>query len=64
MKISAKKIEILMARNKLSHNDLADRSGIRRQNLTIIKQRGSCTPRLAMKIADGLDVDVTEIMED
>ncbi len=64
MKISAKKIEILMARKNLAHKDLADRSGISRQNLTVIKQRGNCTPRLAMKIADGLDVDVTEIMEE
>ena len=62
MKISADRIEILLARKKLTLSELAERSGISRQNISTIKLRGTCAPRTAARIADGLGVDVTEIL--
>lgn len=35
-----------------------------RQNLSIIKRRGSCSPMTAVKIAAALGVDVTEIIQE
>lgn len=63
MKISATKIEILMAKKKISVSELAERSGMARQNVSVVKGRGTCNPLTAQKLADGLGVDVTEIME-
>lgn len=63
MKISATKIELLMAKKKISVSELAERSGMARQNVSVVKNRGTCMPKTAQKLADGLGVDVTEIME-
>ena len=63
MRISKEKFELLLARNDLSMRELAERSGISRQNISTIKLRGTCTPKTAARLANGLNVDVTEIME-
>lgn len=62
MKVDAKKIELLMAEKGLLSKDVAERSGMSRQNFSTVKLRGSCTPVNAGKIAKALGVDVTEIL--
>lgn len=62
MKISKEKFELLLARKSLSICELAERSGISRQNISTIKLRGTCTPKTAARLANGLNVDVAEII--
>lgn len=57
-------LEIMAARRGLRVGQLADKAGLNRQNLSIIKRRGTCTALTAIKIADALGVDVTEIIEE
>lgn len=57
-------LEILAARNGLNLGQLAEKAGLYRQNLSTIKRRGTCTAMTAIKIADALGVDVTEIVEE
>lgn len=56
-------LEIIAARKGLKLSQLADRAGLCRQNLSMIKKRGTCTALTACKIAAALGVDVTEIIE-
>ena len=66
MKISKNKIDMIMASKGLTAVEVANRSGISRQNFSTIKLRGTCTAPTAFKIANGLGVDPGEIiiMED
>lgn len=57
-------IEIMAARKGLRLGQLADKAGLCRQNLSVIKNRGTCTALTACKIAAALGVDVTEIIEE
>lgn len=56
-------LEIIAARKGLKLSQLADKAGLCRQNLSIIKKRGTCTALTACKIAVALGVDVAEIIE-
>lgn len=58
MKISKQQIELLMAMQNLSAGQLAERSGINRQNISTIKTRGTCTTTTAAKLAKGLGCSV------
>lgn len=57
-------LEIMAARRGLRLGQLADKAGLNRQNMSIVKKRGTCTAMTAIKIADALGVDVTEIVEE
>lgn len=57
-------LEIMAARRSLRLGQLADKAGLNRQNMSIVKKRGTCTAMTAIKIADALGVDVTEIIEE
>lgn len=57
-------LEIMAARRGLRLVQLADKAGLNRQNMSIVKKRGTCTAMTAIKIADALGVDVTEIIEE
>ncbi len=57
-------LEIMAARKGMKLDQLADKAGMCRQNLSTIKQRGTCTALTACKIAAALGVDVTEIIEE
>lgn len=63
MKISRHKFELLLAEKELSIIRLAELSGISRQNVSTIKQRGTCNPATAAKLARGLGVPVVELVE-
>lgn len=63
MKISKRKIELLLAEKGINLTVLAERSGMSRQNISTIRGRGTCTPCSAAKLAKGLGVPVAEIIE-
>lgn len=63
MKLKAN-LEIMAARKGMKMGQLADKAGLCRQNLSTIKNRGTCTAVTACKIAAALGVDVTEIIEE
>ena len=57
-------LEIMAARKGMKLSQLADKAGLCRQNLSTIKNRGTCTAMTACKIAAALGVDVTEIVDE
>ena len=63
MNINVAKIEIILAERGMTQKALADACGVSRQNINIILRRGTCEPKTAGKLAAGLGVLVTDIME-
>ena len=63
MRVSREKIEYIMAAKGWTSAETAEKSGISRQNFSTIKLRGTCAPVTAGKLARGLGVSVTEIIE-
>lgn len=63
MNINVIKIEILLAERVMTKKDLADACGVSRQNISTIIRRGTCEPKTAGKLAAGLGVPVTDILE-
>lgn len=64
MNISAQKIETMLAERCMTKSALAALSGISRQNISTVVRRGTCEPKTAGKLAAGLSVDVTDILEE
>lgn len=63
MEINNKKFEIALARSGLTIAQAAERAGISRQRFSMILNQKNVTPQAVGKIAKGLGVDVTEIIE-
>lgn len=64
MEIDVRKIKIIMARRKMSNKALAERMGISQQNIGDWFRKKTVLPETAGKIAEALEVDVTEILAD
>lgn len=64
MTISATKINLLKAEQRLTNSALAERSGISRQSISTILMRGTCNPITAGKLARGLGVSVADIIKE
>ena len=64
MEIDVRKIKIIMARRKMSNKALAERMGISQQNIGVWFRKKTGLPETAGKIAEALEVDVTEILAD
>lgn len=64
MRISKQNILIAMANAETNITKLAERIGMKPQNLSTILSRGSCRPETAKKIAAGLGIDVQEIIKE
>ena len=64
MKIDTNKVLLILAKNELTKAALAERSGVSRQNISIILGRGTCEPATAGKLANGLGVPVAEIVKE
>lgn len=62
MKIDKQKIQVIMAKNGLTVAALAERIGVSRQNLSTITNRGSCNPQTAVKICNGLECTIDDII--
>lgn len=63
MKINDVKFDIALANSGLTIGQAAERAGISRQRYATILNQKRVTPRAAGKIAKGVGVDVTEIIE-
>lgn len=63
MKIDNAKFEIALARSGLTIGQAAERAGVSRQRFSMILNQKRVTPQSAGKIARGVGVDVTEIIE-
>lgn len=63
MKISKEKIELILAKKNLKVVEAAKIMGMTRQIFSTIKNRGTCTPATAAKIANRLGVEVEELIE-
>lgn len=64
MKLSREKINIEMARKKMSVNALAKAYGVSRARINVILNQREVSVVSAGRLADALGVDVTEIIED
>lgn len=62
MKLNIATILRVMAEQGLSKTELANRSGVSRQQISTIVCRGTCSPITAGKLAVGLGVPVADIM--
>lgn len=63
MKISREKINIYMARKKMTVQDLAKAYGVSRNRINVLLNQREVSTVSAGKLADALNVDVTEIIE-
>lgn len=54
----------ILACNGMKLSQLADKAGLCRQNLSAIKNRGTCSALTAVKIATALGVEVTDIVDE
>lgn len=63
MQLNIHRIQIVLAEQGRTWAQLADASGLSRQNVSTVVHRGTCTPRTAGKLAAGLAVPVEEIVQ-
>lgn len=63
MRLSREKVNIAMARKKMTVIQLADSYGVSRARMNVILNSQVITPICAGRVADALGVDVTEIIE-
>lgn len=63
MTINDRKFDIALANSGLTIGQAAERAGISRQRFCVILNQKRITPLAAGKIAKGLGVDVSEIIE-
>ncbi len=55
-------IELALAEKGWTQTELAANCGISRQSINTIIRRGTCEPKTAGKLADGLGVPVADII--
>ena len=63
MEIKSIEIETILAERGITRAQLAERCGISRQSISTILRRGTCEPRTVGRLAAGLGVSVTDIIE-
>lgn len=64
MNLERTKVDIAMAKEKLTVKALADRYGVSRTRMNVILNSQKITPATAGRLSDALGVDVTEILAD
>ena len=62
MKLDRDKVDIAMARKKMTIIQLADVYGVSRARMNVILNSQVVTPACAGRVAEALEVDVTEIL--
>lgn len=63
LKISQDKVQVAMARKAMNPYDLCSKAGISYASYLRIMKQGGCKIATLGKIANALDIDVTEIIE-
>ena len=64
MRINQIKLGVLLAKRNWTYQKLAKESKVCRQTLSYIKNGKSCSFLTAVKIAEALGVEVTDLLED
>ncbi len=64
MKLSKEKIDLAMAREKLTVTELAKRYGVSRSRMNFILNCREVTTVCAGRMADALKIDVSDILEE
>lgn len=64
MKISRDKVDVCRARKKKNVADLAETYGVSRARMNVILNQREVSVVCAGRLADALECDVTEIIED
>lgn len=62
MRVNALKMQILMEKN-LTIKELAYKSAVSGQTISCIKAGKSCSPQVAYKLSQALDIDMQELLE-
>ena len=63
MRANALKMQILMGKKNLTIKELAYKSAVLRQTISRIKAGKSCSPQVAYKLSQVLDIDMQELLE-
>lgn len=63
MRIDRIKLTVLLTKKDMTVKELAEKVGLSRATVTAVKRGKSCTLVTAGKLAAGLGVDVSEIIE-
>lgn len=63
MKLNREKVNIHLARNKMTVSELAKVYGVSRARMNVILNSQIVTPVCAGRVAESLNVDVTEIID-
>lgn len=61
MKLNTKRIKNYLAEKDMSLAELARACNMYSAGITTVLKRGTCTPRIAGRIARGMGVDLSEI---
>lgn len=64
MKLNKSKLFICMSSNEMTFKQLSDVSNVSRATLSAINNGKNCSPVTAGKIANALNVDIKELIED
>lgn len=64
MRLDVMKIMRMLAELGMTKSELAQKSGVSRQQISTIVGRGTCSPKTAGKLAAGLGISVAEIMKE
>lgn len=62
MKIDTWKVKLIMAKNGWTRVDVAAFGDFTNQTFGNILKEGTCTPKIAGKLAKGLGVEITDIV--
>lgn len=63
MRVNALKMQILMGKKNLTVKELAYKSAVSRKTISCIKAGKSCSPQVAYKLSQALDIDMQELLE-
>ena len=63
MRLNREKVNIHLARNKMTVSELAKVYGVSRARMNVILNSQVVTPVCAGRVAESLNVDVTEIID-
>lgn len=63
MKINITKLLIALGEQQMSINELSEKSGVSRNTISAIKAGKTCRPDIAGRIAQAINVPLTELIE-
>lgn len=64
LKIDARKLELSQAKKGINTNQIIEKSGLTEKTIQSMKNGKPCRPLSVHKLANALNVDVTEILKE